>query len=271
MGTSRKWMIIMLLTVAAALCVTAVIMAGLNTTALELFPEEIWGEKHELHHVVSSYMGEKYTMEAAAEELQAVFAEARLWRVSSPGWGSPGEPCFYLSISSETGEHWIYVGEDGYVLHGHRESASSGDPTFAWFRDDGDLYQSLMEKFMSLSDFMPELPWETVDWILTDGQEREILDQGEFDPVAMYDFMETAVSVPSSYEMTVGFDYYYYTLFVGNPDLQPLQRYVIDIDMLGTVRVRIQEADGVVSEQYYETDNAIFSSLDEMLRGSAGE
>lgn len=138
----KKIAVIAVLSGLAALITLAGLIVWQHTTALELFPEEIWAERHELlfHR---SFGSDAVVMEASGEELQTAFSGAELWRVPDPGWGFPGYPSFFLYIPSEQGEYWIFVGENGYILSGQRDALRQ--ERFAWYRDDGSLFRTLDE------------------------------------------------------------------------------------------------------------------------------
>ena len=123
----KKYIIILaaVLLVAFLVIIAVMYVTRQHTTALELFPEEIWEEQHELVHW--EVLRDETTAELTGEQLQEVLNGASLWRIPSPGYVTPGFPMFYLEVPGDTQEHWIFVGADGYILKGERVTETEAD------------------------------------------------------------------------------------------------------------------------------------------------
>lgn len=109
---------------------------------------------------------------------------------------------------------------------------------------------------------LPEQPWEDVMWTLYDPEDGDSQGYLSAEDVIAFAKKVTLKEGNGEYQSGTGF----ITLFVINPELQPVQRTIAEIAEDGFVRVRVQTGQGILSEEFYRVKPGDYEKLLELIQ-----
>lgn len=118
------------------------------------------------------------------------------------------------------------------------------------------------ESGAKLIQALPEQPWEEVMWTLYDPEGGDSQGYLSAEDVIAFAKKVTLKEGSGEYQSGTGF----ITLFVINPELQPVQRTIVEIAEDGFVRARVQTGHGILSEEFYRVKPGDYETLLELIR-----